>query len=40
VDPTFDLKRLEAEAFGVVWEKAMTVVVRFSAEQAPFVRER
>ncbi len=40
VDPTFDPKRLEAEAFGVVWEKPMSVVVRFSAEQAPFVRER
>jgi proteasome accessory factor B len=40
VDPAFDPKRLEAEAFGIVWEKPMTVVVRFSADQAPYVRER
>jgi len=40
VDPTFDPKRYEAEAFGVTWEKPMTVVVRFSADQAPYVRER
>lgn len=40
VDPTFDPKRLEAEAFGVVWERPMTVVVRFRADQAPYVRER
>ncbi len=40
VDPAFDPKRYEAEAFGVAWEKPMTVVVRFSADQAPFVRER
>jgi predicted DNA-binding transcriptional regulator YafY len=40
VDPAFDPKRYEAEAFGVAWEKPMTVVVRFSADQAPYVRER
>jgi hypothetical protein len=40
MDPTFDPKQLEAEAFGVVWEKPMTAVVRFSAKQAPFVYER
>ncbi|MBI3636589.1 MAG: WYL domain-containing transcriptional regulator [Candidatus Rokubacteria bacterium] len=40
VDPTFDPKRLEADAFGVVWDRPMSVVVRFSAEQAPYVRER
>jgi proteasome accessory factor B len=39
-DPAIDVKRYEAEAFGVSWERAMTVVVRFSGEQAPFVRER
>jgi len=39
-DPALDLKRYEAEAFGVAWEKPMTVVVRFSADQAPYVRER
>jgi len=40
VDPAFDPKRYEAEAFGVAWEKPVTVVVRFSADQAPYVRER
>lgn len=40
VDPTFDPKRYEAEAFGVVWEKPVTVVLRFRADQAPYVRER
>ncbi len=40
VDPGFDPKRHEAEAFGVAWEKPTTVVVRFSADQAPYVRER
>lgn len=40
VDPAFDPKRYEAEAFGIVWEKPMTVVVRFRADQAPYVRER
>lgn len=40
VDPGFDLKKYKAEAFGVVWERPMTVVVRFRADQAPYVRER
>lgn len=40
LDPAFDLKRHKAEAFGVMWEKPMTVVVRFRADQAPYVRER
>ncbi len=40
VDASFDPKRYEAEAFGVAWEKPMTVVVRFRADQAPYVRER
>jgi predicted DNA-binding transcriptional regulator YafY len=40
VDTAFDAKRYEAEAFGIVWEKPTTVVVRFSADQAPYVRER
>lgn len=40
VDPGFDWKRYEAEAFGVIWEKPKKVVVRFSADQAPYVRER
>ena len=40
IDPAIDLKRYEAEAFGVIWEKPMTVVVRFRADKAPYVRER
>jgi proteasome accessory factor B len=40
VDPAFDPKRHEAEAFGVVWEKPVTVVLRFRADQAPYVTER
>ncbi len=40
VAPSFDPERYEAEAFGVAWEEPMTVVVRFSADQAPYVRER
>jgi hypothetical protein len=39
-DSAIDVKRYEAEAFGVVWERPMTVVVRFRADQAPYVRER
>ena len=40
VDPAFDWKRYETEAFGVIWEKPKKVVVRFSADQAPYIRER
>lgn len=40
VDPKFDLKKYEAEAFGVTWDKPMTVIVRFRPDQAPYVRER
>lgn len=40
VDPSFDARRYEADAFGVVWDNPMTVVVRFRADQAPYVRER
>lgn len=40
VDPAFDPKRYAAEAFGIVWERPMTVVVRFRAEQAPYIVER
>lgn len=39
-DAKFDLTKYKAEAFGVVWEKPMTVVVQFRAEQAPYVHER
>ena len=40
VSPDFDAKRLEAEAFGASWEDPMHVVLRFSADQAPYVKER
>ncbi|MBI1847191.1 MAG: WYL domain-containing protein, partial [Candidatus Rokubacteria bacterium] len=40
VDPGFDPERYRTEAFGVVWEEPMTVVVRFGADQAPYVQER
>jgi proteasome accessory factor B len=40
VDPAFDPKRHAAEAFGVVWDGPMTVVLRFTADQAPYVVER
>jgi proteasome accessory factor B len=40
VDSTFDMKQLETDAFGVVWERPVTIVVRFRADQAPYVRER
>ncbi len=34
------MKKHEAEAFGVTWDKPMTVVVRVRPDQAPYVRER
>ena len=34
-DAAFDPKRHEAEAFGIVWERPMRIVLRFQAEQAP-----
>jgi predicted DNA-binding transcriptional regulator YafY len=40
VDPAYDPKKYETEAFGVVWEKPMTVVIRFRADQVPYVKER
>ena len=40
MSPAFDAKRLEAEAFGASWEEPMRVVVGFSADQAPYVKER
>jgi len=40
VDPSFDPEQVSQDAFGVVWEEPMTVVVRFRADQAPYVRER
>jgi proteasome accessory factor B len=40
VDPAFDPETRRAGAFGVVQEEPMDVVVRFSDEQAPYIRER
>ena len=40
VDQTLDLNRHRQEAFGVVWEEPITVVLRFRADQAPYVAER
>jgi len=40
VDPEFDPETRRAGAFGVVQEEPMDVVVRFSDEQAPYIRER
>lgn len=40
VDPGFDVDRYRRESFGVIWEKPINVTVRFSADQAPYVRER
>jgi proteasome accessory factor B len=39
IDSGFDLDRYRRESFGVVWEKPMNVTIRFSADQAPYVRE-
>ena len=40
VDPAFDADRCRRESFGVIWEKPMNITIRFSAGQAPYVRER
>ena len=40
IDRDFDADRYRTESFGVVWEKPMNVVIRFRADQAPYVRER
>jgi predicted DNA-binding transcriptional regulator YafY len=40
IDSALDLDRYRRESFGVVWEKPMNVTIRFSADQAPYVRER
>ena len=39
-DANFDPVRYSNEAFGVVWEKPMTVVLRFRPDQGPYVAER
>ena len=40
VDPAFDSKKCREDAFGVSWQDPVHVVLRFRAEQAPYVRER
>jgi predicted DNA-binding transcriptional regulator YafY len=40
IDATFDPEPYSNEAFGVIWEKPMTVVLRFRSDQAPYVAER
>ena len=40
VDPAFDFDRYRTECFGIVWEKPMDITIRFSASQAPYVRDR
>jgi proteasome accessory factor B len=40
VDRSFDPERYRHESFGVVWEKPLNITIRFSADQAPYVRER
>jgi len=40
IAPAFDADRHRRESFGIIWERPMDVTVRFSADQAPFVRER
>lgn len=40
IDGKLDPDRYVTEAFGVVWEEPMTIVLRFSPDQAPYVAER
>ena len=40
LDPAFDPKKCRQEAFGVSWQDPINVVLRFRADQAPYVRER
>jgi len=40
VHSSFDPEKIAQDAFGLVWEEPMTVVVRFRADQAPYVKER
>jgi predicted DNA-binding transcriptional regulator YafY len=39
-DKTINLSRHRQEAFGVIWEEPTSVVLRFRADQAPYVAER
>lgn len=40
VDPTFDPRKCRQDAFGISWQDPVDVVLRFRADQAPYVRER
>jgi predicted DNA-binding transcriptional regulator YafY len=40
VDATYDPEQCRRDAFGVCWNDPMDVVLRFRADQAPYVRER
>jgi proteasome accessory factor B len=40
VDPTFDPQKCRRDAFGVSWQDPAEIVLRFRADQAPYVRER
>lgn len=40
VDQALDVNRYQQEAFGVVWEAPLDIVLRFRADQAPYVAER
>ncbi|HVN80107.1 MAG TPA: WYL domain-containing protein [Terriglobia bacterium] len=40
VSPGLDLKKRAEESFGIIWERSMQVVIRFRADQAPYVAER
>jgi proteasome accessory factor B len=40
LDPTFDPHKCRQDAFGVSWQDPVDIVLRFRADQAPYVRER
>lgn len=40
LDPTFDPQKCRQDAFGVSWQDPVDIVLRFRADQAPYVRER
>jgi predicted DNA-binding transcriptional regulator YafY len=40
VDQTFDPQKCRENAFGVSWQEPVDIVLRFRADQAPYVRER
>lgn len=40
MDPAFDPQKCRQDAFGISWQDPVDVVLRFRADQAPYVRER